>query len=98
MFVTRVSQTRSRYAVLVVTILERLGIRLAISNQEAIEMDRMATLDSEIFAPPVPAQAEVRYRIEVLFRCAITPFVARQNANVYLLMNVGNMLSSREDR
>ena len=59
-------------------------------------MDRMATLDSEIFAPPVPAQAEVRYRIEVLFRCAITPFVARQNANVYLLMNVGNMLSAGE--
>lgn len=41
-------------------------------------------------------QREVRYRMEVTFRCAITPFVARQNVNVYLLMNVGNMLSAGE--
>jgi len=59
-------------------------------------MGRMTTLESETVAPPVPAQAEVRYRMEVTFRCAITPFVARQNANVYLLMNVGNMLSAGE--
>lgn len=57
-------------------------------------MHRMAMLESEIVAPPIPAQAEVRYRMEVTFRCAITPFVARQNVNVYLLMNVGNMLSA----
>lgn len=56
----------------------------------------IAALESEIAAPPVSAQAEVRYRMEVTFRCAITPFVARQNVNVYLLMNVGNMLSAGE--
>ena len=59
-------------------------------------MHRMATLESETGALPVPAQAEVRYRIEVTFRYTITPFVACQNANVYLLMNVGNMLSAGE--
>jgi hypothetical protein len=32
--------------------------------------------------------------MDVTFRSAIIPFVARQNANVYLLMNVGNMLSA----
>ena len=32
--------------------------------------------------------------MEVTFRCTITPFVVRQYANVYLLMNVGNMFSA----
>ena len=59
-------------------------------------MESVTALGSEIVAPPVPAQAEVRYRMEVTFRCAITPFVARQNVNTYLLMNVGNMLSAGE--
>ncbi len=36
----------------------------------------------------------MRYQMKVTFRCTITPFVARQNANVYLLMNVGNMFSA----
>lgn len=66
------------------------------ASQEVIKVDEMTKLESEIAAPPVPAQAEVRYRMEVTFRCAITPFVARQNVNVYLLMNVGNMLSAGE--
>lgn len=61
-----------------------------------IEVNRIATLESETVAPPVPAQAEVRYRMEVTFRRAITPFVARQNVSAYLLMNVGNMLSAGE--
>jgi alpha-L-arabinofuranosidase len=49
---------------------------------------------TETTAVPAPADAEVRYRMDISFRVAITPFVARQNANVYLLMNVGNMLSA----
>ena len=49
---------------------------------------------SEMSTPVLPEQAEVRYHMEVTFRVAITPFVAQQNANVYLLMNVGNMLSA----
>lgn len=49
---------------------------------------------TETTALPMPADAEVRYRMDISFRVAITPFVARQNANVYLLMNVGNMLSA----
>ena len=57
-------------------------------------MEETTVLESEIAAPPISAQAEVRYRMEVTFRCTITPFVARQNANVYLLMNVGNMFSA----
>ncbi len=56
----------------------------------------MSTIESEIVAPPVPARAEVRYRMEVTFQFNITPFVARQSANVYLLMNAGNMLSAGE--
>ncbi len=59
-------------------------------------MESMGKLKSEMVAPPVPEQAEVRYRVDVSFLCTITPFVARQNANVYLLMNVGNMLSAGE--
>lgn len=57
-------------------------------------MEEITVLESEIAAPPISAQAEVRYRMEVTFRCTITPFVARQNANVYLLMHVGNMFSA----
>ena len=49
---------------------------------------------NEMSTPVLPEQAEVRYHMEVTFRVAITPFVAQQNANVYLLMNVGNMLSA----
>lgn len=47
-------------------------------------------------ALPALVDAEVRYRMDISFRVAITPFVARQNANVYLLMHVGNMLSAGE--
>jgi len=57
-------------------------------------MERIATLNSEMVAPVVPMQAEVRYRMEVTFRCSVTPVVARQNVNVYLLMNAGNMFSA----
>ncbi len=47
-------------------------------------------------ALPGLLDAEVRYHMDISFRVAITPLVARQNANVYLLMNVGNMLSAGE--
>lgn len=53
-------------------------------------------VEIEMPALPAPVDAEVRYRMDVSFRVAITPIVARQNANVYLLMNVGNMLSAGE--
>lgn len=59
-------------------------------------MDTINTLTSAMPVLPLPAEAEVRYRMEVVFRLTITPFVARQNANVYLLMNVGNLLSAGE--
>jgi hypothetical protein len=51
---------------------------------------------SEMDTPPAPAQAEVRYRMEVSFRFNVTPYIARQNANIYLLNRVGNMLSAGE--
>ena len=57
-------------------------------------MSETPAANSELTALPLPVDAEVRYRMDVSFRVAITPFVARQNANVYLLMNVGNMLSA----
>jgi len=57
---------------------------------------KMAKMLSEITAPPAPAQAEVRYQMEVSFRFNVTPFIARQNVNVYLLSQVGNMLSAGE--
>ena len=65
-------------------------------KQEVFEMREQTVLKSEIAAPPISAHATVRYRMDVTFRCSITPFVARQNANVYLLMNVGNMFSAGE--
>ncbi len=46
--------------------------------------------------PPVPAQAEVNYSFSVKFHFNVTPLVARQKANAYLLMNVGNMVSADE--
>lgn len=57
-------------------------------------MSNPIKLTGEITPPAAPAQAEVRYQMEVTFQCTITPFVARQNVNAYLLMNVGNMLSA----
>ena len=51
---------------------------------------------SEMTTPPAPAQAEVRYQMEVSFRFNVTPYIARQNVNVYLLNQVGNMLSAGE--
>ncbi|MBI3960164.1 MAG: hypothetical protein HY328_15225 [Chloroflexi bacterium] len=59
-------------------------------------MSENPVAEIEMTALPVPVDAEVRYRMDVSFRVAITPIVARQNANVYLLMNVGNMLSAGE--
>ncbi|MEA3349610.1 MAG: hypothetical protein U9Q82_03205 [Chloroflexota bacterium] len=56
----------------------------------------MTQLQSEIQYLEIPAQAEVRYQMEVAFRCNITPFVARQNVNIYLLTHAGNMLSAGE--
>jgi len=53
-------------------------------------------IESEIAASRLPAQAEVRYQMEITFRVNITPFVARQNVNVYLLTQVGNMCSAGE--
>ncbi len=59
-------------------------------------MSKVSTLTSEMPVLSLPVEAEVRYRMEVVFRLTVTPFVARQNANVYLLMNVGNLLSAGE--
>jgi hypothetical protein len=59
-------------------------------------MNKVSTLISEMPVSLLPAEAEVRYRMEVVFHLTVTPFVARQNANVYLLMNVGNLLSAGE--
>jgi hypothetical protein len=53
-------------------------------------------MKTEVLAPSFPTQAEVDYRIEVKFRFNVTAFVACQNVNVYLLTNVGNMLSAGE--
>ena len=53
-------------------------------------------MKTEVLAPSFPLQAEVDYRIEVKFRFNVTAFVACQNVNVYLLNNVGNMLSAGE--
>jgi hypothetical protein len=50
----------------------------------------------ELAPPAVPAQAEVDYTIQVRFRFNITPFIAQQKVNVYLLLNVGQMLSAGE--
>jgi len=70
--------------------------RSNLMDVQELQVSQPVGMAGEIFAPPISAEAEVRYRIEVAFRCAITPFVARQNANVYLLKNVGNMLSAGE--
>lgn len=51
-------------------------------------------MDAQMVVSTLPTQAEVSYKIEVRFRFNITPFVARQTANVYLLNNVGHMLSA----
>ena len=50
----------------------------------------------ETTQPPAPANAEVDYTFSVKFRFNITPLVARQKINAYLLMNVGHMLSADE--
>lgn len=50
----------------------------------------------EITPPMFPTQAEVDYTIQVRFRFNITPFVAQQKVNAYLLLNVGQMLSAGE--
>lgn len=46
--------------------------------------------------PTVPEHAEVDYTFSVRFHFNITPFVARQKVNAYLLVNVGHMLSVDE--
>lgn len=50
----------------------------------------------ELSPPNIPAQAEVDYTIQVRFHFNITPFVARQKVNAYLVTHVGHMLSSDE--
>jgi hypothetical protein len=50
----------------------------------------------ETIPPFAATEAEIDYTFSVKFRFNITPLVARQKANVYLLMNVGNMLSAGE--
>lgn len=50
----------------------------------------------ELTPPAVPVQAEVDYTVQVHFRFNITPFVAQQKINAYLLLNVGQMLSAGE--
>ena len=50
----------------------------------------------ETTLPSVPAHAEVDYTFSVKFHFNVTPFVARQKINNYLLTNVGHMLSADE--
>ncbi|MBI4674153.1 MAG: hypothetical protein HY741_21115 [Chloroflexi bacterium] len=50
----------------------------------------------EMTPPTFPPQAEVGYTIQVRFRFNITPFVAQQKVNTYLLLNVGQMVSAGE--
>jgi hypothetical protein len=50
----------------------------------------------ETSPPAAPAQAEINYTVSVKFRFNITPLVARQKVNAYLLMHVGHMLSADE--
>ncbi len=45
---------------------------------------------------PAPKAAQVHLRIDIQAEFNITPFVARQKANVFLLMRVGNLLSAGE--
>jgi len=56
----------------------------------------MTKMASEMTALKIPVQAEVHYRMDVSFRFNVTPFIARQNVNVYLLSQVGNLLSAGE--
>ncbi len=69
----------------------RFATQYAIRNEFFMST---ATIQTQLTPPTIPTQAQVRYQLDVSFQCSITPFVARQNANVYLLMNVGNMLSA----
>ena len=50
----------------------------------------------ETTTPPAPANAEVDYTFSVKFHFNITPLVARQKINAYLLMNVGQMVTADE--
>ncbi len=53
-------------------------------------------MNIEVAPLPIPTEAEVNYSFSVRFQFNITPAVARQKVNTYLLMNVGNMLSGGE--
>jgi len=50
----------------------------------------------QIPPPPGPATAEVDMTVRVRFQFNITPFIALQTVNAYLLMNVGHMVSADE--
>jgi hypothetical protein len=53
----------------------------------------------QVQIPPPPAgsaTAEVDMTVRVRFQFNITPFVALQTINAYLLMNVGHMVSADE--
>ena len=53
-------------------------------------------MNIETAPPHVPVHAEVDYTFSVRIQFNITPFVARQKVNSYLLMNVGNMVTAGE--
>ena len=50
----------------------------------------------QISPPPAPVAAEVDMTVRVRFQFNVTPFIALQTVNAYLLMNVGHMVSADE--
>ncbi|MBI3761459.1 MAG: hypothetical protein HY260_06300 [Chloroflexi bacterium] len=50
----------------------------------------------ETAPPPAPGHAEVAYTVSVKFQFNVTPLIARQKVNAYLLTHVGHMLSADE--
>jgi hypothetical protein len=44
----------------------------------------------------IPKHRKVQIKLEVAAECNITPFVARQKANRFLLLSVGNLLMANE--
>lgn len=44
----------------------------------------------------IPQKRKVRIKLEVAAECNITPFIARQKVNRFLLLSVGNLLMADE--
>ena len=53
-------------------------------------------MKAAITSSPLPEQAEINLRIEVKSRFNITSLVACQNVNLFLLFNLGNLVTAGE--